>query len=84
MVLVRAVHVQHILMLVSLMFNRLGLNSKNSSQPPSSDPDRKRKSRGKGLKRGGQNGHQYWRQETLVALQLQQLVEVLLSPCQTG
>jgi len=46
-----------ILMLVSLMFNRLGLNSSNSSKPPSSDPNRKRKSRGKGLKRGGQNGH---------------------------
>jgi len=44
-------------MLVSLMFNRLGLNSRNSSKPPSSDPNRKRKSRGKGLKRGGQNGH---------------------------
>jgi len=40
-----------ILMLVSLMFNRLGLNSSNSSKPPSTDPNRKRKSRGKGLKR---------------------------------
>jgi len=46
-----------ILMLVSLMFNRLGLNSRNSRKPPSTDPNRKRKSRGKGLKRGGQNGH---------------------------
>ncbi len=46
-----------ILMLVSLMFNRLGLNSSNSSKPPSTDPNRKRKSRGKGLKRGGQDGH---------------------------
>jgi len=46
-----------ILTLVSLMFNRLGMNSRNSSKPPSTDPNRKRKSRGKGLKRGGQNGH---------------------------
>jgi len=44
-------------MLVSLMFNRLGLNSQNSSKPPSTDPNRKRKSRGKGLKRDGQKGH---------------------------
>jgi transposase len=40
---------------------RLGLNSRNSSKPPSSDPPqakRPRRSKGKGRKRGGQPGHE--------------------------
>jgi len=47
-----------ILLLVSVLINRLGLNSQNSSKPPSSDPNRKktRKSSGK-RKPGGQKGH---------------------------
>ena len=46
------------LVIVALLANRLNLNSRNSSKPPSSDPNRKRKPKGKGNKRpGGQNGH---------------------------
>ena len=45
---------------VHLLSNQLGLNSSNSSKPPSSDPNRARKTRttkGKRRKPGGQNGH---------------------------
>ncbi|MDY0270231.1 DUF6444 domain-containing protein [Trichloromonas sp.] len=31
-----------LLLLVTLLLNRLGLNSKNSSKPPSTDPNRKK------------------------------------------
>ena len=44
-------------MAVSILLGRLNLNSNNSSKPPSSDPNRKKVSKGKGLKRGGQKGH---------------------------
>jgi len=44
-------------MAVSILLGRLNLNSSNSSKPPSSDPNRKKVSKGKGLKRGGQKGH---------------------------
>lgn len=46
--------------MVSVMANRLGLNSSNSSKPPSSDPNRPRKktiAKGKKRKPGGQKGH---------------------------
>jgi len=47
-----------LLLLVSLLLNRVTLNSKNSSKPPSSDPNRKKTSRGKGKRKpGGQVGH---------------------------
>jgi len=42
---------------VSILLDRLNLNSSNSSKPPSSDPNRQKKCRGKGLQRGGQVGH---------------------------
>jgi transposase len=45
---------------LSLVSNSLGLNSSNSSKPPSSDPNRVRRKRitkGKRRKPGGQNGH---------------------------
>jgi transposase len=46
-----------LLMLVPLLVNQLGLNSKNSSKPPSMDPNRQKKPRGKnGRKPGGQKG----------------------------
>ncbi len=46
-----------LLLLVTLLVNRLGLNSKNSSKPPSMDPNRQKKPRGKGgRKPGGQKG----------------------------
>ena len=49
-----------VLDLVVVLANRLGLNSSNSSKPPSSDPNRVRRSRttdGKRRKPGGQKGH---------------------------
>src|SRR3990172_7911921 len=46
-----------LLHLVTLIVNRLGLNSKNSSKPPSMDPNRRKKPRGQGgRKPGGQQG----------------------------
>jgi transposase len=47
-----------LLVLVALLLNRLTLNSKNSSKPPSTDPNRKKSSRqGKGARKpGGQQG----------------------------
>lgn len=51
-----------ILLLVGILISRLGLNSANSSNPPSSDPNRKKEKKkktgtGTGKKRGGQKGH---------------------------
>ncbi len=42
---------------LTLVCNRLGRNSKNSSLPPSQDPNRKKRKKSSGKKRGGQNGH---------------------------
>ena len=51
--------VDELLLLVSLLHNRTTLNSKNSSKPPSTDPNRKKSSnKGKSdRKPGGQKGH---------------------------
>ena len=47
-----------LLLLVSVLFNRATLNSKNSSKPPSSDPNRKKGARKKSDKpSGGQSSH---------------------------
>lgn len=47
-----------LLLLITLLLNRLGLNSENSSKPPSSDPNRERKKKkNNGNKKGGQKGH---------------------------
>jgi transposase len=47
-----------LILIITLLANRLGLNSKNSSKPPSADPNRKKELRQKtGKKVGGQNGH---------------------------
>ena len=47
-----------LLVLVSLLINRLGLNSRNSSKPPSSDPNRPKVKKSAGEKKpGGQKGH---------------------------
>lgn len=47
-----------LLTLVTLLLNRLGLNSRNSSQPPASDPNREKKRKnGSGKRPGGQKGH---------------------------
>ena len=50
--------VEILILIITLLANRLNLNSTNSSKPPSSDPNRKRQQRRKtGKKPGGQNGH---------------------------
>ena len=50
--------IEVLLLVVTLLSNRIGVNSKNSSKPPSSDPNREKKSRGKSNKPpGGQKGH---------------------------
>jgi transposase len=50
--------VEILILIISLLANRLNLNSTNSSKPPSSDPNRKKKSQIKtGKKPGGQKGH---------------------------
>jgi len=47
-----------LLMLVALLLNRVTLNSKNSSKPPSSDPNRvKSRRKPSGKRSGGQPGH---------------------------
>ena len=48
-----------LILIITLLTNRLGLNSKNSSKPPSSDPNRKKaaKRNSSGNKAGGQKGH---------------------------
>jgi transposase len=47
-----------LLLLVTLLANRLGLNCKNSSKPPSSDPNRKKTPKEPGKRKpGGQQGH---------------------------
>jgi transposase len=47
-----------LILIITLLANRLNLNSTNSSKPPSSDPNRKKQVREKsGNKAGGQNGH---------------------------
>lgn len=47
-----------LIVIITLLANRLNLNSTNSSKPPSSDPNRKKKPRKKtGNKAGGQKGH---------------------------
>jgi len=55
---------QVLLLLVTILINRLKLNSSNSSKPPSMDPNRKRKIKSAGdKKQGGQNGHKGHRLE---------------------
>lgn len=46
-----------LILVITLLANRLSLNSKNSSKPPSSDPNRKRRPKKGEKKTGGQNGH---------------------------
>jgi len=52
------VSIELILTLITLMIVKKGLNSKNSSIPPSQDPNREKDSRAKGKRKaGGQKGH---------------------------
>jgi len=47
-----------LILVITLLANRLNLNSTNSSKPPSTDPNRKKKPKSKtGRKKGGQKGH---------------------------
>lgn len=47
-----------LLLLVTLLLNRLGVNSSNSSKPPSTDPNRTRKPKSQSSRKpGGQQGH---------------------------
>jgi len=48
-----------LLVLVTLLQNKLGLNSRNSSKPPSTDPNRKKKKKNDSSEKkpGGQKGH---------------------------
>jgi transposase len=47
-----------LLLLVTLLLNRLGINSSNSSKPPSADPNRTRTPRSQSSRKpGGQQGH---------------------------
>lgn len=56
--------IQVLILLVSVLINRLKLNSSNSSKPPSMDFNRKRKIKNSGdKKQGGQNGHKGYRLE---------------------
>jgi hypothetical protein len=49
--------IEMILVVFVLLLNRLGLHSKNSSKPPSSNPNREKKKLSAGKKAGGQPGH---------------------------
>lgn len=50
--------IELLLLLVTILINRMGLNSKNSSKPPSADLNRdKKKKTSNGRKPGGQKGH---------------------------
>lgn len=51
--------IRELVQITKALVNQLGLNSSNSSIPPSRDPNRKKKKRAKGKKRkpGGQKGH---------------------------
>jgi transposase len=52
------VTLEMLLLVVTILLNRIGLNSRNSSQSPSDDPNRKKTPRtGNGNKPGGQKGH---------------------------
>jgi transposase len=50
--------VEILILVITLLANRLKLNSTNSSKPPSSDPNREKKPKPKtGRNKGGQKGH---------------------------
>ena len=50
--------VEILILVITLLANRLNLNCTNSSKPPSSDPNRQKRPRPKtGRSKGGQKGH---------------------------
>lgn len=68
--------VEMMLMIITLLCARLGINSRNSSKPPSSDPNREKKpTKGQsGNKPGGQPGH---KGETLTQVEQPDEVRVI-------
>jgi len=51
--------IELLVLIITLLVNRLKLNSRNSSKPPSRDPNRKKEHKPKGdRKAGGQKGHE--------------------------
>jgi transposase len=52
------VAIETLLLVITILLDQVGLNSRNSSKPPSDDPNRQKKTRtGNGNKPGGQKGH---------------------------
>ncbi|MEE9368943.1 MAG: DUF6444 domain-containing protein [Pontiella sp.] len=50
--------IEVLVLIVTLLVNRIGLNSRNSSKPPSADQNRKKPPcKGNEKKQGGQKGH---------------------------
>lgn len=49
--------IEVIILALTLVCRRLGINSSNSSKPPAQDPNRKKGKKRNGKKPGGQNGH---------------------------
>jgi len=49
--------IEIIILALTLVCSKLGLNSSNSHKSPSQDPNRKKKRKSNGKKPGGQNGH---------------------------
>ncbi len=65
-----------LILLIGVLVGRLKLNSSNSSNPPSTDPNRKRKLKNSGKKRGGQKGHKGNRLEKVSNPDIIKILEV--------
>ena len=82
--------VERLVKVVEALQERLGLNSNNSSKPPSSDPPetnknqekRKRRDRTGKRKRGGQKGHKGHKRTLLDESQVDKLVDLYPSECE--
>ena len=73
---------------IALLERRLGMNSENSSKPPSSDPpgakDKKAKpAKSRGKKRGAQKGHAKQNKELLPEERVTKLIELPPEACPT-
>lgn len=69
--------IQVLILLVSILINRLKLNSSNSSKPPSQDPNRKRKLKSEtDKKQGGQIGHKGFRLEKVKTPDIVKILKV--------
>ena len=71
-----------LLLLVTILANRLGLNSNNSSKPPASDPNRKKILKVPGTRKpGGQPGHVGTTLKPFPEPDLVKLISVVKVPC---